>query len=101
MDLGLKNKKALVTGASRGLGFATASALSGEGAHVAVNARDAGRLQQAAAEIERKTGNKTVALPGDLVLAGIRLFPPGPCRGETRGIGYPGGQFRRAAAGEV
>lgn len=68
MDLGLKNKKALVTGASRGLGFATASALSGEGAHVAVNARDAGRLQQAAAEIERKTGNKTVALPGDLVL---------------------------------
>ncbi|MGD0175006.1 MAG: hypothetical protein ABSC61_11380 [Anaerolineales bacterium] len=30
MDLGLKNKKALVTGASRGLGFATALALSGE-----------------------------------------------------------------------
>jgi hypothetical protein len=30
MDLGLKNKKALVAGASRGLGFATALALSGE-----------------------------------------------------------------------
>lgn len=30
MDLGLKNKKALVTGASRGLGFATALELSGE-----------------------------------------------------------------------
>jgi len=30
MDLGLKNKKALVTGAVRGLGFAPALALSGE-----------------------------------------------------------------------
>ncbi len=69
MDLGLKNKKALVTGASRGLGFATALALSGEGAQVAINARDAGRLQDAAAGITRQTGERAFALAGDLARA--------------------------------
>jgi len=68
MDLGLKNKKALVTGASRGLGYATALALSGEGAQVAVNARDAARLQKAAVEIAHQTAGKIFALPGDLAL---------------------------------
>jgi 3-oxoacyl-[acyl-carrier protein] reductase len=66
MDLGLRNKKALVTGASRGLGLATALALSGEGAEVAINSRDSERLQRAAAQIARQTGGKTLALPGDL-----------------------------------
>ena len=33
MDLGLKGKRALVVGASRGLGFATAKALAAEGVH--------------------------------------------------------------------
>ena len=39
MDLGLKNKRALVTGASRGLGRAIAMCLAKEGAHVSVAAR--------------------------------------------------------------
>ena len=51
MDLGLNNKKALVTGASRGLGKAIAAALSAEGAKVAICARDGGRLETAAKEI--------------------------------------------------
>jgi 3-oxoacyl-[acyl-carrier protein] reductase len=76
MDLGLKNKKALVTGASRGLGFATALALSGEGAQVAINARDAERLQKAAVEITRQTGGKTFALPGDLALPDLASSLP-------------------------
>jgi 3-oxoacyl-[acyl-carrier protein] reductase len=76
MDLGLKNKKALVTGASRGLGFATALALSGEGAQVAINARDAARLQTAAAEIMRQTGGKIFALPGDLALPDLASSLP-------------------------
>ena len=51
MDLGLNNKRALVTGASRGLGKAVAAALAAEGAKVAICARDAARLEAAAKEI--------------------------------------------------
>ena len=39
MDLGLKDKVALVTAASGGLGFATAQELAREGAHVIIAAR--------------------------------------------------------------
>jgi 3-oxoacyl-[acyl-carrier protein] reductase len=51
VDLGLNNKRALVTGASRGLGKAIAAALAAEGAKVAICARDAVRLEAAAKEI--------------------------------------------------
>ena len=44
MDLGLKDKIAFVAAASRGLGAATARQLAREGAKVAVNSRDAARL---------------------------------------------------------
>lgn len=44
MDLGLENKVALVAGGSSGLGLATAMELAAEGAHVAIGARDPGRL---------------------------------------------------------
>ena len=40
MDLGLEGKKALITGARRGLGYAAARGLALEGADVAINARD-------------------------------------------------------------
>jgi NAD(P)-dependent dehydrogenase (short-subunit alcohol dehydrogenase family) len=43
MDLGLKGKIALLTGASRGLGFATAETLAREGAHIAINSRSPGK----------------------------------------------------------
>ncbi|HEX8032000.1 MAG TPA: SDR family oxidoreductase [Vicinamibacterales bacterium] len=48
MDLGLAGKVAIVTGASRGLGFAAASALAAEGAHVVICARGQEALKQAA-----------------------------------------------------
>jgi 3-oxoacyl-[acyl-carrier protein] reductase len=51
MDLGLKGRRALVMGGSRGLGLATAEALIGEGARVAVCARDAARLAATGARI--------------------------------------------------
>lgn len=51
MDLGLNGKRALVTGASRGLGRAIAIALRKEGAQVAICARDETRVQETATEI--------------------------------------------------
>jgi 3-oxoacyl-[acyl-carrier protein] reductase len=51
MDLGLQGRTALVMGASRGLGRATAAALAREGARVAIASRSAERLEEAAAEI--------------------------------------------------
>ena len=52
MNLGLNNKIALVTGASQGLGFATARQLAKEGAKVIIASRNAERVQQAVAEIQ-------------------------------------------------
>ena len=49
MDLQLKDKRALVTGASRGLGFATARGLACEGCRVAINSRNVEKLNDVGA----------------------------------------------------
>ncbi|MEK9660484.1 MAG: SDR family NAD(P)-dependent oxidoreductase, partial [Alphaproteobacteria bacterium] len=51
MDLQLAGKRALVTGSTLGIGRAIAEALAAEGAHVIVNGRDAGRVEQAVADL--------------------------------------------------
>jgi 3-oxoacyl-[acyl-carrier protein] reductase len=53
MDLGLRGARALVTGASRGIGFAIASALAAEGAAVGIVARDPAGLTAAAGRLAR------------------------------------------------
>lgn len=53
MDLGLKNKRAVVCGGSKGLGFASAEALAGEGAKLYLISRDEASLKEAAANLER------------------------------------------------
>jgi len=70
MDLGLKGKRALVTGASRGLGYAVANTLSAEGCRVAINSRNAEKLVASAKEIADAQDMPVVALPADIGDAG-------------------------------
>ena len=70
MDLGLHGKTALVTGASRGLGFATALELAREGAQVAINARNLASLETAVEKIRQATGVSVFSIPGDVTAPG-------------------------------
>ena len=63
MDLGLKGKVAMVAGASRGLGFAVAQALAGEGALVSIASRDEAAIGAAA---ERLGPAQVLATPLDV-----------------------------------
>jgi len=60
MDLQLKDKTALVTGSTTGIGFATARSLAAEGAKVIVNGRTAERVNAAVAQIKAETGNPDI-----------------------------------------
>lgn len=68
MDLGLKGRKALITGASAGLGAAAALALAAEGAEVTINGRSEERLKASAEAIEQATGHKPALLVGDVAV---------------------------------
>jgi 3-oxoacyl-[acyl-carrier protein] reductase len=71
MDLGLKNKIALVTGASKGLGYATALGLAKEGCKVAINGRDEARIKSIAEKIQKETGSQVIGLVGDVSLPDV------------------------------
>jgi len=60
MDLQLKNKKALITGSTAGIGYAIALQLAKEGAEVIVNGRTAERVDRAIAQIKADSGNKSI-----------------------------------------
>ena len=65
MDLNLTGKRALVTGASSGLGLATAMQLAKEGCEVTINSRSEVRLASAAKQIEQASGKRPTILVGD------------------------------------
>jgi short-subunit dehydrogenase len=62
----MKDSIALVTGASRGIGAATAKALAAKGAHVILTARDAKSLESIEQDIHEAGGTATIA-PMDLI----------------------------------
>ena len=66
MDLELKDKVAIVGGASKGLGRACAEVLAREGAKVAICSRTQADLERAANEIRRATGSEVFVCAGDL-----------------------------------
>jgi NAD(P)-dependent dehydrogenase (short-subunit alcohol dehydrogenase family) len=53
MNLGLNGKRVLVTGSTAGIGFATAEALTREGAHVIVNGRSTARVDNALKQLRQ------------------------------------------------
>jgi len=65
-DFSLAGKRALVTGASRGLGLHFARVLAVAGADVALLARDRTALDQAATEIAKATGRHAAVVVGDV-----------------------------------
>jgi 3-oxoacyl-[acyl-carrier protein] reductase len=99
MDLGLKGRTAIVSGASSGLGLATAEALAAEGANVTMFARRRDVLQREAERIGALAVRGDVTNPHDLAtvvqrtveaFGGIDILvwnsggpPPGPARSVT------------------
>ncbi len=66
MDLKLNGLRALVTGSSQGLGYATALGLAREGAHVAINGRNTESLEQAAAGLRQENNRQVAAITADM-----------------------------------
>jgi 3-oxoacyl-[acyl-carrier protein] reductase len=66
MNLGIEGKRALVTGASSGLGAAAATALLREGAEVIINSRDKERLKAAASKMQQKVGRTPLTVAADV-----------------------------------
>ncbi|MGY8963430.1 MAG: SDR family oxidoreductase [Rhodospirillales bacterium] len=71
MDLLLKDKVALITGASKGLGAATATALAEEGVNLILTARDEKALQMQADRLTTEHGVRAIPIAADLTEAGI------------------------------
>jgi 3-oxoacyl-[acyl-carrier protein] reductase len=66
VDLGIRGRKALLSGASRGLGKACALALAHEGVDITIVARTRDVLEKASAEIAQATGVKVTTVVGDI-----------------------------------
>ena len=69
MDLGIQHKVAMVGGASKGLGYAVARALAGEGARISIASRDGDAIRRAADTLRRETGAEVLPVAADLAKA--------------------------------
>ncbi len=98
MDLNLHGRKAIVCGASKGLGRACAMALAEEGADLVINARNAADLEATADEIRSRTGVAVQAVAADITTeagrAQVLAACPAPDILVTNAGGPPPGDFR-------
>jgi 3-oxoacyl-[acyl-carrier protein] reductase len=98
MDLGIAGRKAIVCGASAGLGRGAATALAAEGVEVVIAARDPERLQAAAKAIGEETGNEPRWVPADVTTEAGRTVLLAACPAPDILInnagGPPAGDFR-------
>lgn len=68
MDLNMKNKVAIITGGSKGIGFASALLLAKEGADIAICGRNLSKLEEAAALIKEETGKEIYYASKDVTM---------------------------------
>jgi 3-oxoacyl-[acyl-carrier protein] reductase len=98
MDFEIAGRRALVCGASRGLGFASAAALAREGVAVTLVSRNAEALDAAASAIERDTGTRPAVAAADVATADGRAAAlraePNPDILVTNAGGPPSKDFR-------
>src|ERR1041385_2577866 len=99
MDLGISGRKAIVCGASAGLGFAIAKALVSDGVDVTIVARDLGRLSSAAEKINSATGRAPSVVVADVTTEKgrdlIQEAQPSPDILLNNAAGPPLGDFRQ------
>jgi NAD(P)-dependent dehydrogenase (short-subunit alcohol dehydrogenase family) len=81
MDLGLKGKRALVSGSTAGIGLAIASALASEGASVIINGRTQASVDEVVAKLCADTNGDVTGFAGDLSEAAVA---------ETLALRHPG-----------
>jgi 3-oxoacyl-[acyl-carrier protein] reductase len=98
MDLGLRDRKAIVCAASRGLGRACAMALATEGVSLVINARGRESLEATADAIRRSTGVTVTAVAADITRPEGRASVIAACREPdilvNNAGGPPPGDFR-------
>lgn len=98
MDFGIRGRKAIVCGASKGLGKGCATALAGEGVEVFIAARQHSQLEAAAAEIGKVTGNRPHIVVADVTTgegrAAVLAVCPDPDILVNNAGGPPPGDFR-------
>jgi 3-oxoacyl-[acyl-carrier protein] reductase len=98
MDLGLKGRTAIVCGGSRGMGRAAADMLAAEGVALTILARNAERLEAAAADIRQRFGVPVTPVTGDVTAeagrAAVLAACPAPDILINNADGMPPGDFR-------
>jgi 3-oxoacyl-[acyl-carrier protein] reductase len=98
MDLGIKGRRALVIGGSRGMGFACAATLAAEGVDVVIVGRKAASLSEAKQAIEAACGSHVATAQADITTVEGRATALASCPEPdiliNNGDGEPPGDFR-------